>query len=162
MNDQYRRVHNADDRHLGWVLLSKVNVCYLIKTTNDAGTSLTAETHSLPCDSLLHFYNIIRTNNCALFTCSENAYCFPLTSLRTCLPFCTFIFEDHTTQFTAMLDATVERERRIRALVVISLDDDHGLEVGASANVRLDTADKKIYIYTYIQVQAFYFTYKYK
>ena len=59
-----------------------------------------------------------------------------------------------------MLDANVERERRIRALVVVSLGDDHdhGLEVGASANVRLDTADKNIY--THIQVEAVYIIYK--
>ena len=123
-------------------------------------TSLTAETHLSPCDFLLPSYNVIRTNNCAFFMWSENPYCFPLTSLRTCLPFCTFIVEEYTTPFPAMLDANVERERRIRALVVVSLGDDHdhGLEVGASANVRLDTADKNIY--THIQVEAVYIIYK--
>jgi hypothetical protein len=53
----------------------------------------------------------------------------------TCLPFCTFISEEHKTSFPAMLDAEMERERRIRALVVLSLVDHHGLEVGAGANV---------------------------
>lgn len=121
-------------------------------------TSLTAETHLLPCVFLLHFYNVIRTNNCALFMCSEILYCFPLTSLRTCLPFCTIIFVEHSTSFTAMLDANVGRERRIRALVVVISRRRPRIRYGRKRKCQVEYCRQK-YIYVYSGINV-YFIYK--
>jgi hypothetical protein len=66
----------------------------------------------------------------------------PFTSFTTRLPFCIFVFDEHTAPFAAMLDANVERERRNRGLGVITEEED----CRRKRELRLVTADKNIHV----------------